>query len=342
MTTTSKTDRDPWCDNIRLVLLALVVVGHLLEASIDRDPIIHGVYSAIYLFHMPAIIFLLGRFSRPSRTIPQMASILDQSLVPYLVFQVAFIATFTAVKGETYNASLFGIDALVRPQYGLWFLLAMGIWRTAISAVPRHGSILIVSVLIALAAGYSENIGRDFSAARAINFLPFFLAGYLYGERILKKLSEVAVWKGLALVMAAMLLSYAAFHQSDAKNLFQAALPYSRTGLAADFAWAGRALHLALATIAAGGFFVLVPRTEQKWTFRGRNSLYIYLFHLLPVRSLQLLMLAAAPIDWKLVFILPITFGLVWFFSQPGFVKIARPIAEPKILTRITHRYQNG
>ena len=46
--------RDPWLDNVKMVLVTLVVVGHaigLVEATAGS----HWVYDFIYLWHIPAI-----------------------------------------------------------------------------------------------------------------------------------------------------------------------------------------------------------------------------------------------------------------------------------------------
>ena len=53
-------------DNIRGILIILVVFGHFLELCPGAVAGSH-VYLLIYCFHMPAFIFLSGRFSKHDR-----------------------------------------------------------------------------------------------------------------------------------------------------------------------------------------------------------------------------------------------------------------------------------
>ena len=53
-------------DNLRFLLIALVVLGHLLEIAGDF-PHRELLYELIYSFHMPAFLFLSGMFARFDR-----------------------------------------------------------------------------------------------------------------------------------------------------------------------------------------------------------------------------------------------------------------------------------
>lgn len=54
-------------DNIRFLLMALAVLGHLLEIA-GEFPHRELLYALIYSFHMPAFLFLSGMFARFDRT----------------------------------------------------------------------------------------------------------------------------------------------------------------------------------------------------------------------------------------------------------------------------------
>ena len=66
-------------DNAKFVLMFLVIAGHLLECFSGR--FVSSIYRTIYLFHMPAFIFLSGYFSsfHPKK-------ILCRLILPYAVF----------------------------------------------------------------------------------------------------------------------------------------------------------------------------------------------------------------------------------------------------------------
>ena len=60
------TQRDPWLDNSKMVLVAFVVIGHawgLLEKTQGS----HWAYDFLYLWHIPAFV-LHQRLPRPSRS----------------------------------------------------------------------------------------------------------------------------------------------------------------------------------------------------------------------------------------------------------------------------------
>ena len=51
--------RDYGFDNLKLILICLVVLGHVLEIA-QKTPLRVFCYQIIYSFHMPVFIFLFG------------------------------------------------------------------------------------------------------------------------------------------------------------------------------------------------------------------------------------------------------------------------------------------
>ena len=54
--------RNPVYDHAKLTLIFLVVLGHLIEPFIVKSRMLEGVFNFIYVFHMPAFIFISGYF----------------------------------------------------------------------------------------------------------------------------------------------------------------------------------------------------------------------------------------------------------------------------------------
>ena len=69
-------------DNIRCILIFLVVFGHMLTWIPEADT----PYRIIYLFHMPAFLFLTGYFSHFN-----ISKILTQLAYPYILFQILYL-----------------------------------------------------------------------------------------------------------------------------------------------------------------------------------------------------------------------------------------------------------
>ncbi|MBM6723845.1 acyltransferase family protein [Pseudoflavonifractor phocaeensis] len=82
-------------DNLRCLLIALVVLGHLLEIA-GEFPHKETLYTLIYSFHMPAFLFLSGMFARFDR-----GKFIFGMALPYLVLQT-FYTSFVEKLGDSY------------------------------------------------------------------------------------------------------------------------------------------------------------------------------------------------------------------------------------------------
>ena len=79
--TTEKAFRSAYWDNIKGFLIILVVFAHCLFALQD-SPLNNALVDAIYMFHMPAFVFISGYFSKSEHS---------RSIFPIMNLLVAFI-----------------------------------------------------------------------------------------------------------------------------------------------------------------------------------------------------------------------------------------------------------
>lgn len=56
--------RDAKWDNVKLILIILVVVGHVADYYMSKSTIMYIIRFYIYIFHMPAFLFVSGLFSK--------------------------------------------------------------------------------------------------------------------------------------------------------------------------------------------------------------------------------------------------------------------------------------
>ena len=168
--------RDHRIDNIRFILILLVVFAHLIEPA-RNEYSIGAVYTVISAFHMPAFVFLTGYFARFSwRRIGLFA-------LEYVVFQVIYLLVEWILGG----GGDMGIQFLV-PDWIMWYLLATVVWLLLVpvfktSSRVRMAMTLGVSIVIAIAVGFADGIGYFLSLSRILVFAPFFIAGY-YARRL--------------------------------------------------------------------------------------------------------------------------------------------------------------
>ncbi len=158
-------------DNMRFFLMLLVICGHFMELF-DGGAII---YKIIYSFHMPAFLFLSGRFARFD-----LRKILKHFLFPYFVFQTLYLV-FQAV---VINGTQIVLQYLV-PYWILWYLFALMVYYALIPILPEKQFknalwVITISVCVSLTAGYINFIGYELSLSRILVFSPFFMFGYYY------------------------------------------------------------------------------------------------------------------------------------------------------------------
>lgn len=176
-------------DNIKFILIVLVVLGHFLELPKDSATA-DALYRVIYLFHMPAFIFISGYFAKfdPKK-------ILRSLICPYIVLQAIYLPFhyLYIMEKETFTLQF------AKPYWILWYLMAMTFYYLLIpffQTKDLRKQILIISaaVIVSLLAGYDSSIGYHLTLSRFFVFLPYFLMGLYFRadqQRIMEKWQNV-------------------------------------------------------------------------------------------------------------------------------------------------------
>lgn len=277
--------RDFRLDNMRCLLMFLVVLCHLL-VELPHGPLVGVLYQVIYVFHMPAFVFVTGYFARfrPKR----MASGL---LLPYVVFQVLAIARRNVVAGRMWATGL----TLLYPQWTLWYLLACLLWYATIPLLDKASNsraqlaVVVVSLVTSCAAGFAPWLGEFLDLARVVAFYPFFCAGYYAGRRRLSNKLDGLSTRTLALLRMAslcavvLLMTIHYLHGAAPKGVLYRDAPFLN-------GWDVEARVIVQLAAAAWCFmlFVCAPRRELGLlSMVGRNTMSIYLLHTWGIRALR-------------------------------------------------------
>ena len=85
--------RDYYLDNVKVILIFLVIFGHLVDKFADKNTIYNILYIVIYSFHMPLFIFVSGYFSKNVDKSRENAFV--GCLVPYLIFNTIYLLVST-------------------------------------------------------------------------------------------------------------------------------------------------------------------------------------------------------------------------------------------------------
>jgi fucose 4-O-acetylase-like acetyltransferase len=163
MNTTKPGQRSAYWDNLKGLLMLLVVFAHVIYQLQLSSPHIDRTVDYIYIFHMPAFVFISGYFGKSEKS-HSLESIVK------LIF-LYFI--FNSIVGFIY-----GFESLLVPMYSFWYLLALIVWRLTAHHIAKFKEINLILFAVALFAGFYPSIDNTFSAARIIGFYPYYMLGY--------------------------------------------------------------------------------------------------------------------------------------------------------------------
>lgn len=263
----------------------LVVLCHLL-VELPHGALVGVLYQVIYVFHMPAFVFVTGYFAkfRPKR-------IAAGLLLPYAVFQVLAMVRRNVVAGRMWATGL----TLLYPQWTLWYLLACVLWYATIPLLDKvrngrtQGAVVVVGLVASCVAGFAPWLGEFMDLARVVAFFPFFCAGYYAGrQRLSTKLDGLStrsldLLRALSICTVAVLMATHYLHGAVPKGALYRDAPFAS-------GWDVEARVIVQLAAASWCFmlFACAPRRDLGFfSMVGRNTMSIYLLHTWGIRALQ-------------------------------------------------------
>lgn len=265
--------RDGRIDAARGALIIGVVVGHFLERSHGWDGGVQRLaLTVLYAFHMPAFVFLTGTVAKPSRTLRKVLGLLSILVGFQIVYLVVLAAT--------------GVPLLewYWPYWVLWFIMAMIWWQLLVPLIKRYPvTMLVLSVLVALLAGYADPHGNWFAYQRTLVFLPFFIVGCAWGGSIIDVLQRLHV--AVKLALAAVFLAYAVLlfrWDPEPHWLFQN-WTYGQLGESGVDGPILRGGVLIAGALGTAMLLSVVSSAQRPLVWIGRRTLPVFLFHVFPV-----------------------------------------------------------
>jgi len=268
--------RDYSFDNIKAILIFLVVLGHVLVSG-SKHELVSIVYKCIYLFHMPLFVFISGYFSK--KAAKSFSYSIHSALVPYVIFAIIFkIVECCIIPSKLSSLPIY----LFEVPFSYWYLLCLFYWRLITPILSKlKGFALPLTIIIGLAAGFIEN-GGVMSVARACAFLPFYWLGFEFNSdtvaALRKRASKIifaillpAIFAGAVFLYKTVSLGYPAILQM--KNSYASCGFTPVTGLLVR-----AALYLAAAGIIMGAIS-LMPNRKCLLSTVGQGTMSIYIAH---------------------------------------------------------------
>jgi fucose 4-O-acetylase-like acetyltransferase len=260
--------RDHKLDNGKGVLIFLVALGHFIESITSWETsTLRYVHTTIYSFHMPAFVFLAGITASTkinNRRIWILAIIL-------IIFNFAYVLPKLIQTGKW-------PDTPLQPHWILWFLLSLIWWQIALPHLLKARFPILTSVAAALVVGALPINGNILSIFRTFVFLPFFVAGHIYGKRLLMSI-HLNYFSRLIAISLIAIIGFALYALDISTRWFYGSFGYDYFNIGLLSGAARRAAAMVAASISILCFISVISPHASLLSKAGRSSLSIFLLH---------------------------------------------------------------
>lgn len=276
--------RDVYFDNLKAILIFMVVLGHFL--NLNSSTLLIGAFNnIIYFFHMPLFVFVTGYFSK--NIVSQRASEIENILYTYFVFQVLnyLYTKFTGLGYGTTNIFL--------PTYQNWYLLGVFFWRLLIPYGNFFNKkyVIIFSFLLAFGIGFIDDFNSFLGLYRIIYFFPIFILGY-YCVDLKALLLRVSRYK-FFLISATFFSFITVFALSISSGNYNEMIAFAYTPF---FNYHNSVINVLLRIVGffssifiSFGLLYFIPQNKVWFTFFGENTMNVFLIHMFLVFPINFL-----------------------------------------------------
>ncbi len=317
--------RDYYFDNVRFVLIFFVVFGHLLRPYIDESPLIYALYMSIYLFHMPAFIFVSGYFAKGIMRPGYIKKVTRKLLIPLLIFHVIYSAFYFWIEHE----ETLSISLLI-PEWSLWFLLSLFFWNILLRITVKWvkpALAIVLAIGLGLLIGMVPESLHVLSIGRTFIFFPFFLIGYYTKREWFAPLFTTRARIVLLLIAAILFLFFYKNTSIQIEWLFGSG-SYDDLGANSLSGVAWRSLVYVLNVVMIAFILSIVTHKSFFFTTWGQNTLYVYLLHGFFIQTSRHLNTLERPPSLFVLFLTAAALTLL--LSSPPAAALFRPFLEQK------------
>ncbi len=267
-------------DNLKFLLMVLVVLGHFADCCI-QEPLFKSIYLCIYAFHMPLFIFVSGLLHKNENVAKKVFSY----VCLFWLFKISFFAVRNYMLGHELTFSVFTEDGAP------WFMLALAVFMLLSYALREVNAkyIFVFSLIIGCFAGYDSGIGDFLVLSRIFVFYPFYVLGIIAQGKAKNGLEVSWGWKipGVVILLAWIWLCGCKLDfMYTYRGLFTGRNPFWE-----DIYSAGclhRLFCYGISILTGMALVVLVPRRKIPVISKfGRRTLQVYFWHWLLIAVLM-------------------------------------------------------
>ena len=259
-------------DNIKGILIALVVAGHFMHPIHNDNPALSFVFDVIYLFHMPLFVFMSGLFAKSTYRGGRLN--LDRVL-SFFALGLGFQLALCLVNGSSLTVS-----RLLRFSSAPWYLIAMSWWCLMLPLLSKLGRTrgLLFALAVSLAWGAVDMSGGFLAISRTFAFLPWFALGYYLAPSDIARIASSSRIKIFVPIAALIMLARAA-----SPSAYSAFFPlvYGDNPYEGDLL-AGMGLKLivfGVGIVFSLALLAIAPQRASRLTVLGRRTLQVYVLH---------------------------------------------------------------
>ncbi len=327
--------RDVYLDNVKGVLIILVVIGHIAIPFMDNINPAKCMYNFIYLFHMPMFMMISGYLSHSDKTLKENVYTI---LLPAIIFQTIYIIEELLLNFT--NLKMLLLEAIFFPGYGLWYLICVFIWRAIIPFFSKLKHPIFISMAIGLLGGLIAGHKGSFMLYKILSFFPFFVFGY-YLKQSSTDIHVVINNKYLKLIGIVVLISalISSFFISDS---YMRQLVYEKNILTMNPVYISVLSRISsyFVEITIGiSFSIFITKNVSLFTKLGRRSIYIYILSGVIISTITTCNGWSGYQELKYFIPIALTGILISFIlSSDVIVRIFNPIIEPGKFFKLTER----
>ena len=273
-------ERIYYWDNLKCLLIFFVVLGHFLIPVVKHGRSIQIVYYFIYMFHMPAFVFVSGQFAKyyMRKKVPNIQKLFGFFIL-FVIFKGMMWGVNSLLEGEFVRFDLFSETGAP------WYLFAMFIWYIflPVFAELKAWAALTLAIGSGLILGFADPIGPFLCLSRIIVFFPFFLAGYYFHDQKIQVLTKVKCRCTAVLFLCILLVLIGL--KLDIVTDWQALIYGNRPYMILDNIASGkyvmvvRFLWYLLAFAMTFAVMSLIPQKKVIISYIGSRTLSIYILH---------------------------------------------------------------
>ena len=264
--------RIAWLDNIRFILITLVVMGHFADNFTEKFDAYKSIFLFIYSFHMPLFIFISGILHK------------NKNITEKCLFYVSVGFILKIILSLSYQS--IGDKPffyLLSDLYLPWYLFAMTgfVLLTYLLRERNKYYILIISILIACFTGYDYTVGDTLYLSRIVIFFPFYWGGSMINIETLLHLKE-HLWKKIIALAVVVLWIYLCFSYIDdlyvLRHLFTGRNYFN--DIVFEYGPLMRLLCYGISMLISLSVMLLIPTHYiDGFSSMGERSLHVYFWH---------------------------------------------------------------